>query len=68
MNMEDLLDFAIAHEMAHILCNENDEGDANHAARMLLEGNPSWRQRLARREWGKNGELANRLSVISGYG
>jgi hypothetical protein len=48
--------------------NENDEGDANHAARMLLEGNPSWRQRLARREWGKNGELANRLSVISGYG
>jgi hypothetical protein len=37
MNMEDLLDFAIAHELAHILCNEKDEGDANHAARMLLE-------------------------------
>jgi hypothetical protein len=40
MNMEDLLDFAIAHELAHILCNEKDEGEANHAARMLLEGKP----------------------------
>lgn len=40
MNMKDLLDFAIAHELAHILCNEKDEGDANHAARMLLEGKP----------------------------
>jgi hypothetical protein len=38
--MEDLLDFAIAHELAHILCNEKDEGEAKHAARMLLEGKP----------------------------
>jgi hypothetical protein len=40
MNMEDLLEFAIAHELAHILCNEKDEGGANHGARMLLEGKP----------------------------
>ena len=40
MNMEDLLDFAVAHELAHILCNEKDEGEAKHAARMLLEGKP----------------------------
>jgi len=63
MNMEDLLDFAIAHELAHILCNEKDEGEAKHAARMLLEGKPiacksKPASRLARREGGKNGELA----------
>jgi hypothetical protein len=40
MNMEDLLDFAIAHELAHILCNEKDEGEANHAGKMLLKGTP----------------------------
>ena len=40
MDMEHLLDFAIAHELAHILCNEKDEWEANHAARMLLEGKP----------------------------
>jgi hypothetical protein len=40
MNMEELLDFAVAHELAHILCNEKDEAEANHAGRMLLEGKP----------------------------
>jgi hypothetical protein len=39
MSMRDLLDFAIAHELGHALCNEKDEWKANLAAKMLREGN-----------------------------
>jgi hypothetical protein len=37
MSMQDLLDFAIAHELGHALCNEKDEAKANRVARMLQE-------------------------------
>jgi hypothetical protein len=39
MSMRDLLDFAIAHELGHALCNEKDEWKANLAAKTLREGN-----------------------------
>lgn len=35
MSIPDLLDFAIAHELGHSLCNEKDEAKANKVARML---------------------------------
>lgn len=38
MSMENLLNFAIAHELGHALCNEKDEGKANRAAKLLREG------------------------------
>jgi hypothetical protein len=38
MGMENLLDFAIAHELGHALCNEKDEGKAIRAAKSLREG------------------------------
>jgi hypothetical protein len=54
MNMEDLLDFAVAHELAHILCNEKDEEEAKHAARMLLEGKPiACKSKLASKDGSK---------------
>jgi hypothetical protein len=37
MSMESLLDFAIAHELGHALCNEKDEGKAERVARLLRE-------------------------------
>jgi hypothetical protein len=40
MSMQDLLDFAIAHELGHALCNEKDEAKANRVARMLKEQKP----------------------------
>jgi hypothetical protein len=40
MSMHDLLDFAVAHELGHALCNEKDEGQANRMARLLSEGKP----------------------------
>jgi len=40
MNTEDLLDLAVAHELAHVLCNEPSEAKTNRAARTLLEGKP----------------------------
>jgi Zn-dependent peptidase ImmA (M78 family) len=40
MNMQDLLDFAIAHELGHALCNEKDEAKANRVAQMLREQKP----------------------------
>jgi hypothetical protein len=38
MSMENLLSFAITHELGHALCNEKDEGKANRAAKFLREG------------------------------
>ena len=41
MSMENLLNFAIAHELGHALCNEKDEAKAERVARMLREGRPA---------------------------
>jgi hypothetical protein len=40
MSVEDLLDFAIRHELAHALCNERDESKADRAAVALKNGTP----------------------------
>ena len=40
MSIPNLLDFAIAHELGHALCNEKDEFKANKVARMLQEQKP----------------------------
>ncbi len=40
MPVEDLLDFAIRHELAHALCNERDENKADRAAIALKNGTP----------------------------
>lgn len=40
MSLPNLLDFAIAHEMGHALCNEKEEFRAERVARMLREGRP----------------------------
>lgn len=40
MPVEDLLDFAIRHELAHAVCNERDESYANRAAIDLKNGTP----------------------------
>lgn len=41
MSMENLLSFAIAHELGHAVCNEKDEGKAERFARMLRDGRPA---------------------------
>ena len=41
MGRDKLLDFAIAHELGHALCNEKDESKAERVARMLREGRPA---------------------------
>jgi hypothetical protein len=38
MTIEDLLDLAVRHELAHALCNEKDEAKANQVAQMLRDG------------------------------
>ena len=38
MPIEDLLDLAIRHELAHALCNERDEAKADRVARLLHTG------------------------------
>ena len=40
MSVEDLLDFAIRHELAHALCNERDESKVDRAAIDLKNGAP----------------------------
>ena len=40
MPVEDLLDFAIRHELAHALCNEVDESKADRTAIALKDGAP----------------------------
>lgn len=40
MSMQNLLDFAVAHELGHALCNEKDEQKANRVAKMLRQGQP----------------------------
>ena len=40
MPVEDLLDLAIRHELAHALCNEHDESKADRAAIALKNGTP----------------------------
>jgi len=39
MSMKDLLDFALAHEVGHALCNDRDEWNANRVGQMLRDGN-----------------------------
>jgi hypothetical protein len=41
MSMPTLLDFAIAHELGHALCNEPDEGKAERVARLLRDNKPA---------------------------
>jgi hypothetical protein len=41
MSMENLLDFAIAHEIGHAMCNEQDEGKVEQVARLLREKKPA---------------------------
>jgi hypothetical protein len=40
MSLQDLLDFAVAHELGHALCNEKDEAKANRVARLLQSQQP----------------------------
>lgn len=40
MPIEDLLDLAIRHEIAHALCNERNDAIANRAATALKDGKP----------------------------
>ena len=40
MPVEDLLDLAIRHELAHALCNDGDETRAEHGATVLKNGTP----------------------------
>ena len=40
MSIEDLLVYAIAHELGHALCNERDEAKANRTAKLLRQGRP----------------------------
>ena len=40
MNTDQLLDLAVAHELAHVLCNEPGEARTNRLAKMLLDGKP----------------------------
>lgn len=40
MNLESLLDFAIAHELGHGFCNDLNEEKANYAAKMLQSNQP----------------------------
>jgi hypothetical protein len=40
MSADDLLELAVTHELAHVLCNESSEAKANRAARTLLSGKP----------------------------
>lgn len=39
MSMRELLDFALAHELGHALCNDKDEWNANRVGQMLRDGN-----------------------------
>jgi hypothetical protein len=41
MPIEDLLDLAVRHELAHALCNDRDETKADRAAIALKNGKPS---------------------------
>jgi hypothetical protein len=40
MNIDRLLDFAVAHELGHTLCNEMDERQANRVASLLEQRKP----------------------------
>jgi hypothetical protein len=59
MSMENLLRFAVAHELGHALCNEKDESKAERVARMLREGKPA--SCVTLRAKGRHGEGANGL-------
>jgi len=39
MSIEKLLDYAIAHELGHALCNERNEAQADRVAKSIREGN-----------------------------
>jgi len=38
MNMRDLLDFAISHELGHAVCNDKNEWNANRVGQLLRDG------------------------------
>jgi len=40
MSMKNLLDFAIAHELGHALCNDKDEWNANRLGQLLRDRKP----------------------------
>jgi hypothetical protein len=40
MNIDRLLDFAVAHELGHTLCNEKDERQADRVASLLEQRKP----------------------------
>lgn len=40
MSTDDLRELAVAHELAHVLCNETSEAKANRAAKELQDGKP----------------------------
>jgi len=39
MSIEKLLDYAVAHELGHAVCNERNEAKADQAAKLMREGN-----------------------------
>ncbi|MEQ1353369.1 MAG: hypothetical protein ABLT11_05080 [Candidatus Acidiferrum sp.] len=60
MSMPNLLNFAVAHELGHALCNEKDESKAERVARMLREGKAaSCEVTLGAK--GRHGKRANHL-------
>jgi hypothetical protein len=41
MSIDNLLDYAVSHELGHALCNERNEAEAERVARLLRKGNLS---------------------------
>jgi hypothetical protein len=57
MRTDDLLDLAVSHELAHVLCNEPSEARANGEAVLLRQGKPlacrEYRSRKTKTEEGR---------------
>lgn len=62
MSRDNLLDFAIAHELGHALCNEKDEGKAKSVAGMLREERPASCE-VALQAKGRRGQEPNHLKA-----
>jgi hypothetical protein len=63
MSTENLLDFAIAHELGHALCNEKDESKVEKIARLLRERKPAACEMLLQAK-GKRPKVGMDLSVL----